>query len=391
MSNSHKSPSCLAAQATAAIFLLLTPAITSPAFADWGATDTISQASHASAARPAPQATPAPSVLAQPPAAPPLAVTGANGGQFDAGVVNLNAAAATIKHTFTLRNTTPQSVTISRIHPSCGCVSVSVAGQNLAGQANTQARPMQDWKPVVLAPGQSLPIAVIVDAAQLPPGSLSKSVFVYTDGRNMPSAVLTITGEATTGVNASPAMIDLGSVKSGSARATAFTLTENSSALGGKAVAVRASSPAIVITGPVEKSGPIRTYRVSLAPNASLGMLSEAISVTDATGKKTFATIPVVGSVTGPLQASVDEIVFGAVPAGRMSEQVVTLSGPASASVLSATSSNPAVTVSVTGDRLHALLSPKAASGVLNGIVTVKTAGGTKLVLPVVADVVAGR
>jgi hypothetical protein len=100
-------------------------------------------------------------------------------------------------------------------------------------------------------------------------------------------------------------------VRSGSAKATAFTLTENSSALGGKAVSVHASSPAIVVTGPAEKSGSVRTYRVSLAPNASLGMLSEAVSVTDATGKKTFATIPVVGSITRPLQTSVDEIVFG--------------------------------------------------------------------------------
>jgi len=312
--------------------------------------------------------------------------------QFDAGTINLNSPLA-LAHTFTLINKSLSPVTITRIHPSCGCLSVSVDGKSVIGQTNEAGQLPSNFTPVTLAPGQELPVNVTLDPSTVAPGSLYKAVFVYANGADMPSIVLSIRGEASNGVSTGAQTLDFGAVKAGSASSRTFTLALDPVLLAGRPTPrLVSSSPDILIGAPLDAAGS-RTYQVSISRTAALGSIFGSVTAIDpAHPRTTYASVPVSANVTGPLAASVAMIVFGAVPSGKGGAVDAALSGPASSGELTASSDNSDVSVRIrngASPSVHAVLLPGTPAGLLHATVTVVTAAGLRLVLPVVADVVA--
>ena len=73
-----------------------------------------------------------------------------------------------LAHTFFLRNPAKTPLTIDRVEASCDCV-----------QAEVGETPSL---PVIVAPGQTVPVRVTVSTRRLLPGSVSKSVWIYRRG-----------------------------------------------------------------------------------------------------------------------------------------------------------------------------------------------------------------
>jgi len=239
-----------------------------------------------------------------------------------------------------------------------------------------------------------LPVSVTLDPTRVAPGPLRKSVFVYVDGQTIPSAVLGFKGEASTGVTMDLPSLDFGDVKSGSAASRSITVKFDTSLLGtGVTPKLSVSSSDIQVGEPKEVAGG-RVYPVSIARTAALGSLSASFGFLDAAHPaKTYASIPIVAHVTGPLTASAEMIVFGGVSFGKGADVDLTFSGPASSGKLSAECDNKYVSIRIDGGaipKLHASLKTDAPKGLLQADVIVKTATGVRLALPVVADVVGG-
>ena len=374
-----------------AVCAVLAPAVSGAltARADWGSIENITGNAQASTANVRQEG--AISVV------PLVGGRAAQGGdsnptQFDAGTINLNSPLA-LAHTFTLINKSLSPVTITRIHPSCGCLSVSVDGKSVIGQTNEAGQLPSNFTPVTLAPGQELPVNVTLDPSTVAPGSLYKAVFVYANGADMPSIVLSIRGEASNGVSTGAQTLDFGAVKAGSASSRTFTLALDPVLLAGRPTPrLVSSSPDILIGAPLDAAGS-RTYQVSISRTAALGSIFGSVTAIDpAHPRTTYASVPVSANVTGPLAASVAMIVFGAVPSGKGGAVDAALSGPASSGELTASSDNSDVSVRIrngASPSVHAVLLPGTPAGLLHANVTIATATGLRLVLPVVADVVA--
>jgi hypothetical protein len=312
--------------------------------------------------------------------------------EFDAGRINLNSTAR-VSHTFMLCNATGVAVTLTRIQPSCECLSVTVDGQTLLSKTNHDAKQTAGFTPIPLGPGQKLPVTVSIDPTRVGPGQLDKWVFIYTNGGNDASAVLTLRGEATTGVTVGPASLDFGKLAAGSGATSPLAVTLDPTILAGRtAPRLLSSSPDILIGDATDTAGVRTTYAVSISRSAPIGVLYGSVSVVDPSKPATaYATVPVSATLTGPLKASVDMIVFGAVSLGKGGSVNAKLTGPAAAGVLRAESDNRNIQVHIepgTIPVLHAELSTAAPAGPLNANVFVTTSTGLRLVLPVAADIV---
>ena len=132
---------------------------------------------------------------------------------------------------------------------------------------------------------------------------------------------------------------------------------------------------------------------MALSPTASIGSLFGSLSIVDpAHPATTYVAIPVTAHVTGDLTASVEMLVFGGVSLGKGGVADVMLSGAGTLGALTASSDSQYVSVRVLGlahTTLHAELLPDAPAGPLHANVTITTPKGVRLLLPVVADVVA--
>jgi len=84
-----------------------------------------------------------------------------------------------IDFVFTLRNSNPETISISRLQPSCGC---------------THAEEEGAVHPLRLIPGQQVHIKMSIDLKEQPPGVIDKFVSVFVEGQKWPAATLEMTG-----------------------------------------------------------------------------------------------------------------------------------------------------------------------------------------------------
>ena len=335
---------------------------------------------------------------------PGIQAVSADVGQHDFGTVS-QLAPALISETFTVRNGTREPLVVDHLQPSCGCIAATFAGQ--PGNAPPAKR---------LAPGQSVSVDVLLDSTGLEPGPLRKTVLWFKDWQDSHSATVVMVGSLIPAASFSPQVINFGSVKSGTKLSQLLTVTLDSTRLpAGAAIRITCSDPSIEVVplphGPVgatSASGPSQTqYRVTLLPDAYLGLLGDRISLLvttpgangsaprgSAVGSTETGAAFVTGEVTGDISALPASLAFGTVSTGKSATRQTFLLGLAG-SGLTATTDNPYLTarLQLGGPKplLNVTLSPSAPAGPLAANVIVKTQNGQRLRVPVFALIAPGE
>lgn len=336
---------------------------------------------------------------------------------------------APLEHTFVLRNDNSVPLTVERFQASCGCTSAVVGGAGVT-------------LPLTVAPHQVIRVHVSVDPAHLSAGVVSKDVWVYARGQAAPAITLEMNGVVQPLASFSPPVADFGRGTSKVARPILLTVTLDRRLISGtNPLHLISSDPDILITAVpappaplgadlsketadasvVSLSGTTRTYRLTLAPKAHLGVLNAALSLVPATSGSpkaspslAGATVPIVGEVIGDIAASPAAFAFGTVGAGQGAVQRVLLTGatPAALTGLRVTcgspylsarlrrpdpvqqpiqqpSAPPSQSAVASGKMLLELsVSPRMPAETLETQVIVTTTHGERLVLPVYVSVV---
>ena len=326
---------------------------------------------------------------------PGVQVASADVGQHDFGTVSL-LAPALITENFTIRNGTRAPLVVDHLQPSCGCIAAALIGQ--PGGAPPVKR---------LAPGQSISVKVLLDPTGLEPGPLRKTVWVFTQGQDAPAATLVMVGSLIPAATFSPQIINFGSVKSGTKLSQLLTVTLDPKLLPtGTVTRVLSSDPSVEVVSVTSSlalaNGQSRTqYRVTLLPNAYLGVLSSRVSLS-VTSSKTGAnasqsnlagetetgTAFVTGEVTGDISALPETLAFGTVSAGKPATQQAFLLGSTQTG-LTVTSDNPFLTarLQLGGQKplLVVTLSNSTPPGPLTGNIIVTAKNGQRLRVPIFA------
>ncbi len=223
---------------------------------------------------------------------------------------------APITRIFTLRNSGLLSITVSELRSSCGCTSALAQGQAML--------------PLMLAPGQTAKVRVTLDLAGLPPGPVSKSVWVYTKGQTAPAATLTMTGMLIPAARLAPASLDFGQPALGGSPTVPLTVTWNKAALPtGSRCRLVSTNPEVSVTLVVTSAGSSsETYRCTLSPQAHLGELEGSVQATvTLPGQKPVVVgeVPLRGEVRGDVAAAPAIVAFGTVTAGQTALRQINL------------------------------------------------------------------
>jgi len=331
--------------------------------------------------------------------APGVQAVSADVGQHDFGTVSL-LAPALITETFTVRNGTRAPLVLDHLQPSCGCIAAAVTRQQNA------APPVKQ-----IAPGQSISVKVLLDPTGLEPGPLHKTIWVFTQGQDAPAATLVMVGNLLPAASFSPQVINFGSVAAGTKLSQLLTVTLDPKLLpAGTVTKVSSSDPSVeVVPVPSSAAGAVpangqsqRQYRVTLLPDAYLGILSSRISLSVtasgaggassakgiAAGGTQNGAAFVTGEVAGDISALPATLAFGTVAAGKQATQQAFLLGLAQSGLAAATD-NPYLTarLQIGGQKplLVVTLSRLAPVGPLSGNIIVKTQNGQRLRVPVFA------
>ncbi|MES2463306.1 MAG: DUF1573 domain-containing protein [Armatimonadota bacterium] len=288
-----------------------------------------------------PKATPG--VLPSSPASPAALEVRATSGVLPAGpgaarhdfgtLSPLDRPGAVVEQVFTLQNTTPKPVTISRVVASCGCLRADLL-------ALPEAGPSAPRFPRTLAPGDQAAVRVRMHLDQVLPGPAAKVALVYTaESPAAPAARLEIRGtvrptiafgvertgndgrraaeqqnQPSQGTRTIPTIqslqtvLDLGQLRPSAGAKNApgtgssgliLAVTPDPrllAAAGSKIPALSLSNPALKVTpvpaatkanatalpGSLASSPGVLRYRLSLAPDAPLGPLLGTLTFADA-------------------------------------------------------------------------------------------------------------
>lgn len=324
--------------------------------------------------------------------------------RYDFGQVSL-LDTTQVEHSFRLQNTSGTPLKIARLSSTCGCTS-TIVGSAGNGSMGSTSYP-------TLAPGEETTIRVAVNLAPLRPGALRKSITVYAEGKPEPVARYEITGTLLPTITFSPPLVDFGRVNAGETRPVTLTATLDARLTANSALPqLVASHPAVRIqplpdtkTSPASKTV-VRTYTVSLAPDAPLGPLTGSITFAPAVpaagspnvSKALSATsVFVVGQVGGAVSAQPQAVAFGAIMSGQKATRQIVLTGT-NAAVLKnrrITSNSPWLTIAAAhpdkeqaqpiSETIEIALRPDAPAGVLQTQLTVTLENGQRLLLPVSA------
>jgi len=233
---------------------------------------------------------------------------------YNFGVAHLRAAQS-IEHIFTIRNVSASTVSISALHPSCGC---------------TTAMLDQGSLPLTLKPGAQVPVRVVVDASMLAAGAIRKSVLVYSNGSEEPAVTLEMVGTLLPQFYLSRALLDFHNVAFGHEKKIDFSIAIDPTMPDANVpIKIVCSNPDIRIISAHRSSIPhetgtgvvMREYDAIVSPHARLGLLTGEVtvqSIADLGSNKhqIFATVPLAGTVIGDLSSAPGELAFGVVPVG---------------------------------------------------------------------------
>lgn len=338
-----------------------------------------------------------------------------------------------LSHVFDLQNHMPIPQKITELRPTCGCTYASISGGTSL--------------PLVLQPGQSLSVRVVVDVTLLPPGPFDKPVWVLVQGQDAPIATLTLAGTLLPAARFSPDHMNFGRVSADTPTSQVLKVALAANLLpAGSVPRLVCFNPDIQIgSGPVgasdtkttsttltnvkptsikpdsAKTSLAQSYRVTLLPHAHLGQITGKVDVVvTAPGGKdvTVGSVPLQGEVVGDVAASPSLVAFGTATVGKAAMQQIMLTTQGSQTLrvsstspylsahlepaLAGTLNRPFPGTSVTAApissgntskpsnpaQMHLLditLSPNTPAGPLETSLTVTTGTGQQLVVPVFA------
>lgn len=144
------------------------------------------------------------SVTPAPSTSSPLIVVSTDAGESNPALYSFGDATVLgkrqIEKTFTIQNTSDRPVTIERLVNSCDCL----------------LSRLESAAPLVLAPGKTAPVTVVLDLGVLTPGLVQKSVLVFTrEQPDSPAVRLQLQGRLVPWVTFTPAVLNLGQVRAG--------------------------------------------------------------------------------------------------------------------------------------------------------------------------------
>jgi|GEM_PF-2023042 len=322
-----------------------------------------------------------------------------------------------LTHTFALRNEGKVPVMIDHIQSSCGCTSGLLVAN---GKESTG---------FMLLPGRQVEIKTAVDTTKLAPGPIRKFLWVMMPGETVPSFAIRLDANIEGVLTFDPPAVEFGRLQAGDTPAQTLSVTLDKrllEAVGG--VRLVSSNPDVQIGPAAPADSPLpggdghsvlRTYTITLAPKATLGVLSGTLSFvplksaavanknnthTAAETAATFLsalTANVTGEIYGKVTARPGSIVFGAVTQGDSPTRRITLVGKTDEAFQNLKVSSPSVWVTAkvsVPERpkqdpaapqklppmrlLEVTLNAKAPPGALQTQLILTTQDGERLVLP---------
>ena len=319
--------------------------------------------------------------------------------RYEAGAVD-TIRTPQLERSFTLKNTTRQPITITRLRGSCGCETLLL----LKGGAPTPT--------ARLASGEQVTIRLTVNLHAGQSGAVRKYVWIdgppTASGQAVPLATLEVDILLQQSVSFTPTFLDFGKVEAGAGAKQSLTVSFNPDILPGSSPPPLGSASPDVQARPL---GPLQrfmedgkprlrqTYQVTLSTSAHAGQLSGVLWLdlphpAGGTAATSRVNLAVTGEVAGAIDALPASVFFGSLPAGKsVTRTVVLFLASASGQSVSVTSSNPWLHAAMdrpTGPGSHRLLSVTltglAPAGPIQGRVTVALADGEHLDIPVVAE-----
>jgi hypothetical protein len=212
-----------------------------------------------------------------------------NGARYEFGTVSV-LDTPVIEHVFRLKNTTDTPIGIGRLVASCGCTSAVIDAGVIATAPSGQVSP----PPLAtLAPGQEAGVRVAINTEKLAPGRIHKTVTVFFASGLTPVVQLEIDGILKPTVSLTPAFTNLGEVSVGTSHSVRVNVLVDARVAAAGSIpdlAITDDQPAFRITRlPAEANAAAsatqppalgtvtRTYLITLAPDAPLGLVSGRI------------------------------------------------------------------------------------------------------------------
>jgi hypothetical protein len=258
-----------------------------------------------------------------------------------------------VKHEFTVKNNGKADLIIGQVQSSCGCT---------VAQSDKKR----------LSPGEETQLPVTFDTSH-ERGHASRRIDVYTNDPVTPDLALTVQGVIKVESEATPAELDYGNVKHGTALTRDVVISYHGKANDFKINKVSNSNSSIAVT-----QEPGFKLKVALLKTMPPGPFQDTIEV--ATNGRPLE-VPVYGRIVGDLVADPAQVSFGILPHGAGALRIVRLtnSGSRPVAIMGVSSSNPAVAVKsdpVTAGKLYKItleLRKGTADGQLRGQLVIQT------------------
>lgn len=326
---------------------------------------------------------------------PGLTVAGTGIFHFDAGRID-PLTTSQWRHVFTVRNDTKKPITIGDLRGSCGCETLLLTKKG------------SPQKPMFLAPGEQAQVDLSIALNTYQSGAVRKYVWAYPDAsrdQTEPLTTIEVDLDLHKSISFSPTTINFGTVGKSVGGHQALTVVVDA----GVATKFRDGLPPLVSDVPLIQvatdgrllptSSPQTTtyqqaYTVTLATDAPSGPINANLRF----AKAPLASISLVatGTVQGNVAALPSNIFFGSIPRGSNATRsvIITCASPGGGE-LTITSDMPWVSTTLSpatsrtfpirrllSVRLHA----NAPLGVVQAEISVRTASGEVLRIPITAE-----
>lgn len=184
----------------------------------------------------------------------------------------------TLTYSFKFRNAGKNTIAITRVGSSCGCTVAQVS-------------------PRIILPGKVGQLTASFDSSDFS-GPVTKEVFVYTNNDNQPAYTLSLSGTVIEEFVATPAQLNLGSVKAGARFSTTLKLT-NRGKVPVTITGMTASLPQATLTVGKNtlKPGESTKLTFSITPNSMGRFINGYLNISLAGLSKKDKSIPVFGVV----------------------------------------------------------------------------------------------
>ena len=279
---------------------------------------------------------------------------------FDFGKVDQGTK---VVHTFSFKNTGDKDLEISSVKTSCGC---------------TAAVSTEDK----IAPNHKGTVQVTFDTKRFI-GQRAKSVSVHSNDPLGRITTLTLRGEITTEVRATPEQLYMGRISRGSQKrhTVEISIASTNSA---RILEITNENPAVslrILDRIANGQEHVTPVRVGLSEEVVLGGFTDTITVKTTSKRKPLLKIPVFGTVEGDVTVVPAQVTFGVVRSGVEKKQEVKIVNRAALpiSIRNAKSSEENVLVQIVEDspgkefRLIMTVGPSGRVGKIRGTVEFMT------------------